>query len=174
MLQAYPDQMQPLFLAPHNLHRSQIHRNGPCPVSTNQSPAGWLTPLPSSCFEAAHNHSSQGRWVMWSGGFRVTSSHSSSAATRHPSWPQPPCLYSKQWLPHLAQEPLPSSAHPHSLCCPRSTQCRKAAPGTTRTQRRAGEEGRQGWWQGPDTCPQRHLSFTRECVVQMHQGPQYP
>lgn len=67
---------------PHNLHRSQIHRNGPCPVSTNQSPAGWLTPLPSSCFEAAHNHSSQGRWVMWSGGFRVTSSHSSSATTR--------------------------------------------------------------------------------------------
>lgn len=150
-LQAYPDQLQLALLCashlprclfhPQNLHQSQIHRNLLCPVSTNQSLPGWPTPLPSSCFEAAYNHSRQGRWVMWSGGFRVTSSHSASAAT--PPWPQPLCLYRKQWLPHLAWEPLPSSARLHSLFGPQSAQCRMAVPGTTGTQRRAREVRRQ-------------------------------
>lgn len=150
-LQAYPDQLQLALLCashlprclfhPQNLHQSQIHRNLLCPVSTNQSLPGWPTPLPSSCFEAAYNHSRQGRWVMWSGGFRVTSSHSASAAT--PPWPQPLCLYRKQWLPHLAREPLPSSARLRSLFGPQSAQCRMAVPGTTGTQRRASQVRRQ-------------------------------
>lgn len=118
---ARPDQMQPALpcsshlprhlFHPHNLHQSQIRRNRLCPVSTNQSLAGWPTPLPSSCFEAAYNHSSQGRWVMWSGGFSCDI-FPLLFRCRLPSWPQPPCLYRKQWL-----LTWPRSPYLHPLIC---------------------------------------------------------
>lgn len=62
----------------------------------------------------------------------------------HPFRPQPPCFCRKHTLPvpfPARSLPLPSSAHRHSLCCPGSARCRKAAPGTRGTWRRAG----QGW-----------------------------
>lgn len=60
------------WAGPYHLHQSQYPElTGPgfCELA---SLAGRPSPLPLSCFEAAHNHPRQGCWVMWSGGFRVT------------------------------------------------------------------------------------------------------
>lgn len=129
------------WAGPYHLHQSQYPElTGPgfCELA---SLAGRPTPLPLSCFEAAHNHPRQGCWVMWSGGFRVTPP---PFFLCHPFRPQPPCFCRKHTLPvpfPARSPPLPSSVRRHSLCCPGSARCRKAAPGTRGTRRRAG----QGW-----------------------------
>lgn len=64
---------------PHHLHQSQYPELTGPGFCESASLAGRPTPLPLSCFEAAHNHPRQGCWVMWSGGFRVTPLPSSSA-----------------------------------------------------------------------------------------------